>query len=154
LERQEIRAWVRSLDLGVRQSVVIATKDRRILEAMLTAPPELSGIASPKAAAEIEDRYIELTYPKELAELEAMEAVVAAGEAGLAVARNDMQSVAGHLHPHEFNELMKPIESKAAAPTEPPKAPPDRTRPPAPEFSPEFEEIWARFDKMVDASVA
>src|SRR3984893_8625643 len=66
LERQEIRAWVRQLDLGVRQSVVLATKDRRILESVVSAPPELSGITSPSAAAEIEDRYIELTYPDKL----------------------------------------------------------------------------------------
>src|SRR5882762_10190791 len=44
LERQEIRAWIRSLDQGVRQSVVASSSDRRILESALSAPPELSGI--------------------------------------------------------------------------------------------------------------
>src|SRR5258706_3249789 len=82
LERQEIRAWVRTLDLGVRQSVVLATKDRRILEAVESAPPELSGFAGDAAlASKIEDRYIELTYPDRLASIEAKNAVVAEAEA-------------------------------------------------------------------------
>jgi hypothetical protein len=110
LERQEIRAWVRQLDPGVRQSVVLGTKDRRILEAMLTAPPELSGIAGAGAALEIENRYIELTYPDELTAIEAMDAVVSEAEAGLAVARNDMQAVVDHLHPHEFGKLVQSLE--------------------------------------------
>jgi hypothetical protein len=49
----------------------------------------------------------------------------------------------------DFDAIAKQIESKAAA--EAPKATPqDRTKPTA---SPEFEEIWKRFDEMVDASV-
>jgi hypothetical protein len=112
LERQEIRAWVRSLDLGVRQSVVLATKDRRILEAMLTAPPELSGIANPKAAAEIEARYLELEYPSELVAIEALDSVVAEAEAALHVARNEMRSVVDiDMHQHDFDELMRPVET-------------------------------------------
>jgi len=110
LERQEIRAWVRQLDLGVRQSVVLATKDRRILEALVTAPPELSGITGASAALEIENRYIELTYPDELAAIEEMNAVVAEAEASMHIARNEMRSTID-LHPHDFDELMKPIET-------------------------------------------
>src|ERR1700675_1813048 len=33
LERQEIRAWIRQLDLGVRQSIVLATKARPLSRA-------------------------------------------------------------------------------------------------------------------------
>jgi hypothetical protein len=110
LERQEIRQWVRSLDIGVRQHVVLGTQDRRILEAMLTAPPELSNIANPKAAAEIESRYFELTFPSELAAIEAMDAVVSEAEASLAIARNEMRSLVD-LHPHDFDELMRPVET-------------------------------------------
>jgi hypothetical protein len=110
IERQEIRAWVRSLDLGVRQSVVLATKDRRILEALLSAPPELSGITSPSAAAEIENRYIELTYPKELAELEALDSVVAEAEAAVGIAYNELRNTVD-MHQHDFGELMRPIET-------------------------------------------
>jgi hypothetical protein len=109
LERQEIRAWIRSLDVGVRQSVVLASKDRRVLEAMLTAPPELSGIAGSSQASEIEARYLEIVYPAELSAIEQMEAVVAEAEAALAVARNDLASVID-LHPHDFDELLKGID--------------------------------------------
>jgi hypothetical protein len=112
LERQEIRQWVRSLDIGVRQSIVLASKDRRILEALLSAPPELSGIANPKAASEIEDRYIELTYPSELASIEAMDSVVAEAEMALHVARNEMRAVIDvDMHPQDFTELMRPVET-------------------------------------------
>jgi hypothetical protein len=108
--RQEIRAWIRSLDVGVRQSVVLATKDRRILEAALSAPPELSGITDPKAAAEIEERFIEIVYPRELAAIAADDAVVAEAEAACGVSYNEMRSTID-LHPHDFDELMRPIET-------------------------------------------
>jgi uncharacterized coiled-coil protein SlyX len=110
LERQEIRQWVRSLDIGVRQSVVLATKDVRILDALLSAPPELSGIANPKAASEIEDRYIELTYPSELAAIETLDSVVAEAETAVAIARNEMRSLVD-MHAHDFDELMRPVET-------------------------------------------
>jgi hypothetical protein len=65
--------------------------------------------------------------------------------------RNDLasDSVDAGLTRAEFEAEAKAIESKAAA--EAPKAAPEG-RPTAP--SPEFEEIWKRFDQMVDASVA
>jgi hypothetical protein len=110
LERQEIRAWVRQLDLGVRQSVVLGTKDRRILEALLSAPPELSGIVDAGLAGKVEDRYIELTYPGELASIEAMDAVVAEAETAISIARNDMRTTID-LHPHDFDALLKPLET-------------------------------------------
>jgi hypothetical protein len=95
LERQEIRQWFRSLDLGVRQSVAVGTKDVRILEALVTAPPELSGILGPKAAAEIENRYIELTYPDELASIEAADAVVKEAEEAVGIAYHELRIVLG-----------------------------------------------------------
>jgi hypothetical protein len=111
LERQEIRAWVRTLDLGVRQSVVLATTDRRILEAVVSAPPELSGFAGDAAlASKIEDRYIELTYPDKLASIEAKNDVVSEAEASMHIARNELRSVID-LHSHDFDELMRPVET-------------------------------------------
>jgi hypothetical protein len=112
LERQEIRAWIRSLEIGVRQSVVASSSDRRILEAALSAPPELSGIANPKAAAEIENRYIEIVYPRELASIEAADSAVAVGEMALAVARNELRAVIdADMRAADFDALMKPIET-------------------------------------------
>jgi hypothetical protein len=113
LERQEIRQWFRSLDIGVRQSLALASKDRRILEALVTAPPELSGLldGGPAALAQIENRYLELTYGDELASIEAMDAVVAEAEAAMHISRNELRSTLDvDMHPHDFDELMKPIE--------------------------------------------
>jgi hypothetical protein len=107
--RQEIRGWIRSLDVGVRQSVVLGSKDRRVLEAALSAPPELSGITNPKAAAEIEERYIEIVYPRELAAIAADDAVVAEAEEAVGTAYNDLRSTVD-MHPHDFSELMRSIE--------------------------------------------
>jgi hypothetical protein len=108
---REIRAWVRQLDLGVRQSIVLGTSDRRILEAVVSAPPELSGFAGHAAlAGRIENRYFELTYPGELAEIETLDSVVAEAEAAIAVARNEMRSTID-LHQHDFDALLKPLET-------------------------------------------
>jgi hypothetical protein len=109
LERGEIRAWLRSLDVSTRQLVALGSTDPRILTAMVTAPPELSGIAGPKAAAEIEQRYIELTYPNELAEIEALEAVIAPAEQARHIARNEMAGTYG-AHPLEFDKLLQSLE--------------------------------------------
>jgi hypothetical protein len=154
LERQEIRAWVRQLDLGVRQSVVLATKDVRILESVVSAPPELSGFAGDAAlASKIEDHYFELVYPAKLASIEAKSDVVGVAEDALGISYNEMRSTVD-LHPHDFDELMKPLAPPAAALTEAPKME-DRIKPTAtPEqFSAEFEAMWADFDKKVDAIV-
>jgi hypothetical protein len=103
LERQEIRAWVRTLDVGVRQAVVLATKDVRILEALLSAPPELSGIVDAVLAGKVEDRYRENVYPGELEQHEEEDNVIAQGEAAVAIALNEMQATIG-LHQHDFAE--------------------------------------------------
>jgi hypothetical protein len=110
VERQEIRTWVRQLDLGVRESVVLATKDRRILEAVVSAPPELSGFAGDAAlAGKIEERYFELTCPGELAAIEAMDDVVAVAEAAVGIAYNDLRiAFAPDMHPRDFDGIMKP----------------------------------------------
>jgi hypothetical protein len=111
VERQEIRSWVRQLDQGVRGSVVLATRDRRILEAVVSAPPELSGFGGDAAlAGQIENRYFELVYPDKLAAIEAKNAVVGEAEAAVGIAYNDLRNTID-LHPHDFAELMKPIET-------------------------------------------
>jgi hypothetical protein len=113
LERQEIRAWVRQLDLGVRQSVVLATKDRRILEAVVSAPPELSGFAGDAAfASKIEAHYFELVFPDQLAAIEAKNDVVSVAEAAMHVQRNELRATVNvDMHPRDFDALMKPVET-------------------------------------------
>jgi hypothetical protein len=113
VERQEIRSWVRQLDLGVRASVLLATKDKRILEAVVSAPPELSGFGGDAAlAGQIEDRYFEVVCPGEVAAIEAMDAVVSEAEAAVGIAYNDLRiAYAPDMHPRDFDELMRPIET-------------------------------------------
>jgi hypothetical protein len=113
LERQEIRAWVRQLSDGVRQSIVLSSNDPRILRAIVTAPPELSGLAlSKQVADQVEARYVELTYPNEIAENAAADAVVGEAEAAMGIAYNDLRiAFAPDMHPRDFDELMKPIET-------------------------------------------
>jgi hypothetical protein len=65
---------------------------------------------------------------------------------------NDLRDDSG-LQAHDFNAIVKEIE--AAAPIEPPKAPPDRTKPAAfdeidARYLAEMQEIDARFNKRVD----
>jgi len=120
LDRQEIRAWLRSLDLNARQATLHTTKDKRILEAVVTAPPELSGILELGPAAEgvansVEARYLEMEYGSEMRELEALDRVVSEGEAVAAIARNDLMSEL-ELDQREFNELMRPIEQGVGRP--------------------------------------
>jgi hypothetical protein len=110
LQRAEIRTWIRSLDQGVRQSVVASSSDRRILEAALSAPPQLSGIVDPKAAAEIENRYIEIVYPSELASIEAADSVVSEAEAAVGIAYNELRQTVD-MNPHDFSGLMRPLET-------------------------------------------
>ena len=86
----------------------------------------------------------------------------------MGIAYNEMRSTID-MHPHDFDELMKPIvaaELKAAAPsgtraapsethaspTEAPKTTPDDSNPAAPAtlFSPEeLKELWRPFDELV-----
>ena len=119
LDRQEIRSWLRTLDEGALVSLARTTSDKRILTAMIQAPPELSGLHKVKeaeyVAAEVERRYLEAQYPEELAALEDMQAVVDEGEAAIGVAQILMQS-ASELEDHQFEGLMRPIEQKIGAP--------------------------------------
>lgn len=114
LERQEIRG---SLDMNARQSIALTTNDRRVLDAMVTAPPELSGFTGNLAqvAEQVEARYLELTYGNEIAEIEATEAVLAEADAALQIARNDLMFAAEIEH-RDFETVMRPIENGLGRP--------------------------------------
>jgi hypothetical protein len=118
LQRQEIRNWLRSLDLSGRQLVAKTTKDQRVLEAMVTAAPELSGIVGDHLgplADEIEARYLELTYGPEIAEIKAIEEVLAEADAAIQVARQSLQ-MNSEMSERDFDRLMKPIEQGVGRP--------------------------------------
>jgi hypothetical protein len=118
LQRQEIRAYLRTLDLRAKQVIAKTTNDTRLLEAMVTAPPELSGMVGAHLgplAEEIEARYLELTYGPEIAEITAIEAVLAEADAGMQVARQSLQTNS-EMTEYEFNRLAAPIEKGVGRP--------------------------------------
>lgn len=118
LERAEIRTFVRSMPAGERNALLACTRDMRILEALLTAPPELSGLAGPsmKQLAElVETTYFELTYGPEAKELDAIEEIVAAADAVAKIARNTLRQEVD-LDERAFAALVGPAEKGAAAP--------------------------------------
>jgi hypothetical protein len=91
--RQETRKYLLGLEPTLRIAKAM-TGDKRILGALMHVASELSGFdAFPrKVVEEIEPRYLELTYPEKLAELEALDAVIAEGETAVAIAYNELQS--------------------------------------------------------------
>jgi hypothetical protein len=117
LERQETRQWLRSLDLAARRAVALTTKDKRILEAAVVAPPELSGFDGPLSNIidQVEARYLELEHPDEIAALSAMETVIAEGNAGIDVAAVLIKGTSD-LDDRQFDLIMKPLISKVGAP--------------------------------------
>lgn len=76
----------------------------------MTAPPELSGFTGHLAGVvdQVEQRF-ELTYGDEVAEINALDAVVAEAEMALQIARQDLGQVL-ELDGREFEVVMRPIE--------------------------------------------
>jgi hypothetical protein len=117
IERMEIRQFMRGLDIGERRTVAMTTKDPRLLEAMLSAPPELSGFkeSQPQLLADIEQRYFNLVHGTDLAAIDATEAVTAEGDAAYKVAASDIQRAA-EIGEREFAALLGAAERKEGAP--------------------------------------
>ena len=98
IERAEIRTYVRSLDPVNRVVLAETTPDRRILEAMLSAPAELSGLTGPnmeQAAERMARRYLTFLNASEVEALEQDEVVLEAADAVAIIARNDILQTAG-----------------------------------------------------------
>jgi hypothetical protein len=117
IERLGIQGYLSGLEPGARQALALTTKDRRILEAIVSAPPELSGFVGTLAPTfkQVEERYLEDTHRDELRSIDDLESVVEAAVAASQTARNDIQSVVG-LNNRDFNAIAGPIEMKANAP--------------------------------------
>jgi hypothetical protein len=117
IERMEIRQFMRGLDIGERRTVAMTTKDPRLLEAMLSAPPELSGFkeSQPQLLADIEQRYFNPVYGADLAAIDATDAVTAEGDAAYKVAASDIQRAA-EIGEREFAALLGTAERKEGAP--------------------------------------
>jgi hypothetical protein len=117
IERAEIRTWLRSLDLNARQTVLLTAIDHRLLEAALSAPPELSGLGqvSKSFASEVEQRFVELTCADELKAVDDLEYLVAEANSAAIVARVEMQRAAD-LDDRTFEGIVGPAEGGAGLP--------------------------------------
>lgn len=115
IHRQEIRAWLRSLEPIERVRVLTATSDLRVLEAALSAPPELSGIEQVEIADRVEAKYQQLAHAAELAEVAELDRLVAEATAAALTARGELQRTA-EMDDRTFTAKVGPAESKAALP--------------------------------------
>jgi hypothetical protein len=108
----EYRGYMRSLKPLDRDALLLTTSDIRLLEAALSAPPELSGFsASDRDTIEkVEQHYVRLKHPNEVVELETLDELLAEAEAIAQVARDELRRVAG-LSAQEFEAEAKKIEA-------------------------------------------
>jgi len=94
LERQEIRAYLRGLPIAERSALVFSSKDQGIVDAVLTAPAELSGIPQDRFEA-LQNITRERLHGPAMKEIAAAEAVALEAMAVIKVAQNDMRAAAG-----------------------------------------------------------
>ncbi len=118
IQDMEIRQFVRSLPVGERFGLLQTTKDPRILEAALAAPPEVVGMVGPMAEAvakRVEENYAQIKFGAELSEVESLAAVVSNADAIAGAARGVLRSGAD-MDERSFTALVGPAEKAAAAP--------------------------------------
>ncbi|MGH9562042.1 MAG: hypothetical protein ACRD3S_11370, partial [Terracidiphilus sp.] len=117
IEKMELRTFLRSMSPQDRAQLVMSTEDIRFLEAMLTAPPELSGLTGVQRelADKIEARYIAMKHPDALAEIEEIEEAVAAAADIAQVARGQIRNTVD-MSEREFEAVAGPVERKVGAP--------------------------------------
>jgi len=98
----EIRTWFNAKNIGPKLATAVSTKDLQILHALLLKP-ELCGLEGLPPILDkngrpvpiidhLKERYNEMVYPTELAELEAMEAVIVPAEQACGMAYNELRS--------------------------------------------------------------
>jgi hypothetical protein len=114
LERQEIRAILRSMPPAERSALVFNATDPRIVEAVLQMPPEMSGLPADRYAA-VEKKYQEEKFAPELSKISELTDLVAHADAAADLARGELRRTMG-LDSQQFEQMVKPIELKLAAP--------------------------------------
>jgi hypothetical protein len=104
MERAEIRAFIRSLPSTERIAALLTQPDPKILDAVLSAPAALSGVAEQHYSAAKSAREEQLFGPQ-LAEIDALKAVVDEANAAATIARGDLRSVL-QIEEREFSQLV------------------------------------------------
>jgi hypothetical protein len=82
---------LRNLPDDQRSKLVFSTEDVRVIDAVLTAPPELSGVPKDRFDFLLEQR-LKSVFGAEIAAIERDEAALENAEAASAVARNDLRA--------------------------------------------------------------
>lgn len=112
LARQEIRAWLRSLDAADRNQAVLG-EDDGIAVAVLTGPAALSGL-SKEVEAKVRKLYHERHFAQQSREIEVLEELAMVVDTAAKLARADL-AIGGGLDAREFAMLMKPVDEGRGA---------------------------------------
>jgi hypothetical protein len=111
LQRAEVRTNVRSLPLAERTALVFsANLDPTIAEALMTAPPMLSGLPEDRHAHFVR-AHLAKHHAAELAEIEHIENQIEVVDAAIKTARNDIFFASG-LDDTEFRQVVTAAPSK------------------------------------------
>jgi hypothetical protein len=84
-------------------------------EALVTAPPSLTGI-SKMHRQQLIDRALQAQHGDKIAELKELERAIEAAESAVEAGRDEIRLEAGVFDPHKFDQLAAPIEQKVNAP--------------------------------------
>ena len=110
LERQEIRTWLRSLDQAQRDKLFLGGGERvtpAIAEAVMTAPPALSGVA-PSNINLMKERALEAQFPGEIEALADMERAIEVTERAVNVNTTEILNEMGIMK-EKLLELAEPV---------------------------------------------
>ena len=115
LARQELRAHIRTLPLGERAALLTGDKaDPRFTDAVLEQPAQISGLDQ-NFYDRVRDERLEALHPQASFRAEKLSDEIAEAEAGLEIARQDLQRDSG-IKQHEFDALRKEVDSRKNAP--------------------------------------
>ncbi len=127
IRQGEIRSFLRAMPEKERAEFINRQIDNiapEIAEAILMAPPELSGVAESQRTVLL-DRALEAQHGEAVREIVELERAVEVAERAVEAARDQIRVMnpqpqphgpPKELAPHEFNALAAPFESKVAAP--------------------------------------
>jgi hypothetical protein len=86
-----------------------------VAEAILTAPPELSGIAETHRAL-LTEKALEAQHPGEMAQVSELQHAIEIAERTVEIGRDEVRLEAGVMDPHKFDAIAAPIEQQYKAP--------------------------------------
>jgi hypothetical protein len=117
LLRWEIRGYLLEMPAEQRVRYVSANLKPAIAEAILTAPPELSGIDETSfSLGALREKALEAQHPGEMEKVAELQRAVQLAERATEIGRDEVRQEIGINDPRAFNELAKPFEAKHVAP--------------------------------------